>query len=154
MGRVKVGRVKVAPYYISSYPWFAFDGDPTIMTKRGELERQVMDALWDHGEATVRDMVGRLGGRLAYTTVMTVLDRLHTKGEVVRHKEGLAWLYQASAPREKVIGDKAAGLLTGGKAEAELMLMAFIDRAEQVDPSVLDKLEQMIQKRRKCRRGD
>lgn len=123
------------------------------MAKHGELEQRIMDALWDGGESTVRQMVGRLGNKLAYTTVMTVLDRLHKKKEVVRSKKGLAWIYRAAAPRERVIGAEAAGLLTATKAEAEPTLMAFIDRAEQVDPTVLDKLERMIQQRRKDREG-
>jgi predicted transcriptional regulator len=121
--------------------------------ERGELERRIMDALWDRGRATVREMVGRLGGGLAYTTVMTVLDRLHTKGRVKRRKEGKAWHYEATEPRAVVIGAQAAGLLTSKEAAAEPVLMAFIDRAEKVDPGVLDKLEQMIRKRRK-RKGD
>ena len=120
--------------------------------ERGELEQRIMDALWDHGAATVREMLKRLGGQLAYTTVMTVLDRLYGKGKVIRTKEGKAWRYEAAEPRAVVIGGQAAGLLTGHEAD-EPVLMAFIDRAEEVDPGVLDKLEQMIKKRRQRDKG-
>ncbi len=118
------------------------------MGKRGALEQQVMDTLWDRGEATVRQVMDRLGGTLAYTTVMTVLDRLHGKGKVCRRKEGLAWRYRAAAPREQVMGARAAALLTGEGA-AEPLLAAFIDHAEDLDPAVLDTLERMIRDRRR-----
>lgn len=123
------------------------------MGQRGKLEQRIIDALWDQGEATVREMHGRLGGRLAYTTVMTVLDRLHTKGEVVRCKDGLAWLYKAAVPRATAIGEQAARLLAEGKGETASVLMAFIDRTERVDPGVLDKLEEMIRQHRKRHGG-
>lgn len=117
------------------------------MGKHGALEQQVMDTLWDRGEASVRQVMVRLGGTLAYTTVMTVLDRLHNKGRVTRRKEGLAWRYRAAAPREQVLGALAADLLTG-EGEAEPLLAAFIDHAEELDPQVLDTLERMIRQRR------
>ena len=64
--------------------------------------------------------------------------------------ENLGSRYEAAEPRAVTIGGQAASLLTGDGAE-EPVLMAFIDRAEKVDPSVLDKLERMIRKRRKSR---
>jgi BlaI family transcriptional regulator, penicillinase repressor len=71
----------------------------------GELERAVMNVLWDRGEpASVRDVARALSERdLAYTTVMTVLDRLARKGFVERERSGRAWLYRPSASREAYI---------------------------------------------------
>jgi len=106
-----------------------------------------MDVLWDRGAATVRQVMVHMGDTLAYTTVMTVLARLHGKGRVSRRKEGLAWRYRAAEPREQVLGARAAELLTGEGA-AEPLLAAFLDHAEEVDPEVLDTLERMIRQRR------
>lgn len=111
-----------------------------------------MNLLWDRGDATVREMLERLGGTLAYTTVMTVLDRLHGKGQVIRRKEGMAWRYRAAEAREAVLGQKAAALLTDARGEPEPLLMAFLDRADATDPGVLDELERLIQKRRQDHR--
>jgi predicted transcriptional regulator len=71
----------------------------------GELERAVMDVLWDReAPATVRDVAEALSGReLAYTTVMTVLDRLAGKGMVERERAGRAWRYHPAATREAYI---------------------------------------------------
>lgn len=55
-----------------------------------------MNALWRLGEATVRDIHGALASTRprAYTTIMTILDRLAQKGVVERQKAGRAWLYK------------------------------------------------------------
>jgi predicted transcriptional regulator len=73
----------------------------------GDLERAVMDVLWDGspaGGATVREVAEALEERdLAYTTVMTVLDRLAGKGMVEREREGRAWRYRPAATREAYV---------------------------------------------------
>ncbi|MGI5214293.1 BlaI/MecI/CopY family transcriptional regulator [Plantactinospora sp. CA-290183] len=76
------------------------------MTRLGDLERAVMDVLWDRSAGapdgvTVREVAEVLRDReLAYTTVMTVLDRLAGKGMVEREREGRAWRYRPAASRE------------------------------------------------------
>ncbi|GAB3816285.1 BlaI/MecI/CopY family transcriptional regulator [Micromonospora zhanjiangensis] len=75
------------------------------MTRLGELERAVMDVLWDRDGGTagvsVREVAEALKERdLAYTTVMTVLDRLAGKGMVERERTGRAWSYRPAASRE------------------------------------------------------
>lgn len=66
----------------------------------GPLERRVMQALWQHGPQTVGDTLARLNGgaerKLAYTTVMTILVRLHEKGYVSRTRNGRTYTYQAA----------------------------------------------------------
>lgn len=62
----------------------------------GPLEMQILGLLEGSGELSVQDLQASLrrgGHELAYTTVMTVLVRLHEKGLVVRTKEGRRYLY-------------------------------------------------------------
>jgi predicted transcriptional regulator len=61
------------------------------------LELDCMNALWRLGQATVRDIHASLAPTRprAYTTIMTILDRLTQKGVVERQKSGRAWLYKA-----------------------------------------------------------
>ncbi|MEV4318833.1 BlaI/MecI/CopY family transcriptional regulator [Actinocrispum sp. NPDC049592] len=75
------------------------------MNTLGDLERAVMEVLWDRTEpAVVRDVTRALADRdLAYTTVMTVLDRLAKKGFVQRQLERRAWHYRPTASRESYI---------------------------------------------------
>nr|WP_269440798.1 BlaI/MecI/CopY family transcriptional regulator [Micromonospora tarapacensis] len=97
----------------------------------GDLERAVMDVLWDTVPATsdgvtVREVADTLDGReLAYTTVMTVLDRLAGKGMVQREREGRAWRYRAAASREAYIAQLMLDALDlGGSRDAALVRFA------------------------------
>src|SRR5580693_7851828 len=76
-----------------------------IVNRLGELERAIMEVLWDSdGALTVREVSARLTERnLAHTTVMTVLDRLAKKGFAKRQRDGRAWRYCPAATRETYV---------------------------------------------------
>ena len=63
----------------------------------GDLEQAVMEVLWADdtaGGLTVREVLDRMARRqLAYTTVMTVLSRLETKGVTTRERDGLSLIH-------------------------------------------------------------
>lgn len=93
----------------------------------GELERAVMDVLWDRGTpASVREVAEALRAReLAYTTVMTVLDRLAGKGMVDRERAGRAWSYRPAATRESYIAQLMLDALDlAGSRDAALVRFA------------------------------
>jgi predicted transcriptional regulator len=67
------------------------------------LELECLRVLWETGEANVRTVQEALAERkLAYTTVMTLLDRLARKGAASRRKAGRAFLYSAIADRDRL----------------------------------------------------
>src|SRR5881394_3737312 len=73
----------------------------------GERELDVMAVLWEIGSGTVDDVRSRLPHKLAYTTVLTILRNLETKGFVSHEEEGRAHRYapkvaQRSAQRSAV----------------------------------------------------
>lgn len=97
------------------------------MTRLGELERAVMEVLWDRGTpATVREVAEALRDRdLAYTTVMTVLDRLAGKDMVERERAGRAWSYRPAASREAFIAQLMLDALDlAGSRDAALVRFA------------------------------
>jgi predicted transcriptional regulator len=67
----------------------------------GALEQQVMDALWDGGPLTIRQVITRLGAIHAYTTIATVLGNLERKQLVVPEREGRSVKYAARSTRER-----------------------------------------------------
>ena len=69
----------------------------------GPLETEVMEAVWDLGDTTVRDVHEHLAADrdIAYTTVMTTMARLATKGLLERDTRGLAHRYRAAITREE-----------------------------------------------------
>ena len=118
------------------------------MAKEGPLEQKVLSVLWDRGELTVREVLEELQSTHAYTTILTVLDRLHEKRRVRRRKKERAWAYRPARPREEELGNAIRELLGTPGVEREPLLMAFIDSAESVDPDLLDRLESLIRARR------
>ena len=114
----------------------------------GPLEIAVMEILWTSGEANVRDVIDRLGRPLAYTTVMTTLDRLYKKGLLARRKSERAFIYSAALTREewehKRTGDFVAGFLS-----PELLISCLVDAVGQHDEALLDDLERKIKLKRK-----
>jgi predicted transcriptional regulator len=87
------------------------------------LELDCMNALWPSGEATVREIQQALRATRprAYTTIMTILDRLAQKGVVQRRKAGRAWVYRANLStdeaRSQAVSQVVQGFF-GGSADA------------------------------------
>ena len=119
----------------------------------GHLESTVMEIVWAAGEATVHDVAQRLDRPLAYTTVMTTLDRLYKKGLLDRRKFERAFLY---APRltkaeweRKRAGDLLSAFFTGPKPAGDLLISCLVDVVGQQDAALLDELERKIRLKRK-----
>ena len=118
------------------------------MARQPELERRVLDTLWRGGQWSVREVHEQIGDGLAYTTIATVLDRLHAKGRVQRVKQGLAWRYHATRTREEALAAEVGRVLQRAEGASDPLLVAFLDEVEQVDPEALERLEALIRARR------
>jgi BlaI family transcriptional regulator, penicillinase repressor len=89
------------------------------------LELDCMNTLWPMGEGTVREIRDRLAERLprAYTTIMTIMDRLARKGIVERRKTGRAYVYRANLTAEDARAQALGHVIEkffGGSLEALL----------------------------------
>jgi predicted transcriptional regulator len=119
----------------------------------GPLEITVMEILWAGGESSVHDVVARLPRALAYTTVMTTLDRLYKKGLLDRRKEERAFLYAARLSRaeweRKRAGDFLAAFLRGPKPAGDLLISCLVDAVGEQDAALLDELERRIRQKRR-----
>jgi predicted transcriptional regulator len=105
----------------------------------GELEAAVMDVLWSSPEShRVRDVLEELAPqrKLAYTTVMTVLDNLHRKGWVQREMDGRAYRYRPSATREEVTARALRDLLDAS-SDVETVLLHFARSVSERESAVL-----------------
>jgi predicted transcriptional regulator len=103
------------------------------LTRLGDLERAVMDHLWSSGEPqTVRQVHEALSAHrdLAYTTIMTVLQRLAKKNLVVQHRDDRAHRYAPMHGRDELV----AGLMVDALDQAadsggrEAALVHFVER--------------------------
>jgi predicted transcriptional regulator len=113
----------------------------------GELERTVMEVLWQRERgATAREVSRALADErdLAHTTVMTVLDRLAKKGFLVREREGRAWRYRPIATKEAYVAELMLGALSmTGDRDAALAHFARSVSGDEADllRRVLDEVE-------------
>ncbi len=102
----------------------------------GSLEAQVMDRVWSRRSATVRDIVEDLAKtrQLAYTTVMTIMTRLHEKGLLRRSRDGKTYRYRPALTREQFRARLSRDLVRGLVAEfGDVALAAFVAALDEVD---------------------
>src|SRR6266705_3374225 len=106
----------------------------------GELEAAVLAVLQAAGSALspgqVRD---RLGGDLAYTTVVTILSRLHGKGVLVRCKAGRAFLYQPVADEPGLAARRMTQMLDA-EPDREAVLARFVSGLSGTDEELLRRM--------------
>ena len=107
----------------------------------GELEAAIMDRLWNRDpetDTTVREIFDELSieRHIAYTTVMSTMDNLHTKGWLERDRDGRAYRYWPTLNREQHSAQLMREALDGG-GRSDLVLSYFI---EQIDPEDSDRL--------------
>ncbi|MFD3450639.1 BlaI/MecI/CopY family transcriptional regulator [Streptomyces sp. NPDC058691] len=107
---------------------------------RGELERGVLAALWAaDGPLTAGQVREQLPGDLAYTTVLTILVRLHGKGMLVRHREGRGYVYAAARDEASHTAQRMRTLLDAG-SDREAVLARFVSDLSQEDEQMLQRL--------------
>ena len=103
-------------------------------------------------------MCERLGSSVAYTTIMTTMDRLFKKGLLAREKVGRAFVYRATATREELEGAVATELvqsLLHRDGQPLPMLSSLVDAVSDRDRALLDDLERLIREKREAgRRSD
>ena len=125
----------------------------------GRLEREALEEVWRRGEASVGEVLQAFDDSVAYTTVMTTLDRLFKKGLLLRVKSGRAFLYSPRVTREEfergVAQDIIDGLLEGESGGAEPLLACIVETVTERDHEMLDTLYRLVQeKRRELRRRE
>ncbi len=124
----------------------------TFLDSLGKLERAVMAEVWRLGEATVRDVWLKFEERIAYTTVMTTLDRLYKKNLLGRTKEGRAFIYAPKLSPEE-FERSFAGEVIGSlfdKGSIEPVLACIVDAVSDRDRVMLDELERLVQEKRRA----
>ena len=110
-----------------------------------------MDVVWDRGEVTVRDVHSALNSNraIAYTTVMTTLGRLSDKGFLQRIEDQPAHRYSAIVSRDQYASSTVKSVVDWLMGHFPDPAVAyFIDRVEEEDVEVIDRLREAIEERR------
>jgi predicted transcriptional regulator len=134
-------------------PWLARFRNPAATAgPLGPLEWRVLEALWARAEsASVRDLQPEFS-EIAYTTLMTTLDRLYRKGVLERMKQGRAFFYLPRLTRQQFesarVADALKVALEGDAAELGPLLSFFVDAVGDRDRELLGELETLVRARR------
>ena len=119
----------------------------------GQLERQVLDRAWQRGEVSVRDIFVVFEEKIAYTTLMTTLDRLFKKRLLDRRKNGRAFLYTPAVSREEfergIREDVIDGLLSGGAEGVGPILACIVETVSENDRRLLDELDRLVKEKKR-----
>jgi predicted transcriptional regulator len=106
----------------------------------GELAAAVLEVLQEaRSPLSAAEVLDRLGGGLAYTTVVTILARLHAKGTLSRHKDGRSFRY---APADDPAGLAARRLarMLDAEPDREGVLARFVSGLSGTDEDLLRRL--------------
>ena len=118
----------------------------------GPLEERLLRALWKCGNATVRELIDDCDIHLAYTTVMTTLDRLYKKNFLNRVSEGRAFRYsprQTQEELQKEAAGKAIRQLLCSNAASSLPLSYLVEAVGQHDAKLLEELQELVERKRR-----
>jgi|SRR5579863_3365921 len=130
----------------------------TMSSELGPLEERLLDALWQCRDATVRELVEGVCHDLAYTTVMTTLDRLFKKSLLLRSNEGRAFRYSPRFTREELhrhAAGEAFRQLVEASPASSLPLSYLVEIVTERDAHLLDELQLVVEaKRRQLRAAD
>jgi predicted transcriptional regulator len=138
--------------------WFSRTNDPNrALGLLGPLEWRTLEALWAReAPASVRDLTPEFSD-IAYTTLMTTLDRLHRKGVLAREKQGRAFVYRPRMSRSEFdsarAGDAVRAALKNAGSLAPLASY-LVDAVGDRDRELLAELEALVGNRRTDDRQD
>ncbi len=124
---------------------------PITPSALGPLEQKMLRLLWRFPHATVREVIRACRSNLAYTTVLTTLNRLYRKGVLTRTVDGRSFRYSPKYTfeqiQQRVVVEVVEELLATAEAPA-LWLSFLVQAIDQHDPHLLEELSKSIEQRR------
>jgi predicted transcriptional regulator len=115
----------------------------------GKLESRIMDILWQMQKATVREVLEELRTKrkIAYTTVMTVMDNLFQKNFLLREKCGKAYCYKPKLSRDKFFKENVSQIVDQLITEyGNLATVHFVRKIEKLDPQLKKEILSQLKK--------
>jgi predicted transcriptional regulator len=128
------------------------------LSQLGPLEQRLLEALWQRGHATVRDLLSGDGDfqGLAYTTLMTTLDRLFKKNLLSRAVEGRAFRYAPRFSREELhreVAGEAFRQLIEASPASSLPLSYLVEVLTERDTQLIEELGEVVEAKRRALRS-
>lgn len=114
-----------------------------------EAELEIMHVVWKLGRATVRDVYEALRERrkVAYTSVMTLMNILERKGHLRKRQSERAYMYQPAKPRRQVVGAMVRDFLDRVFQGAAKPLVVHLVEHQRLSQEDLDEIRRLVRKR-------
>jgi predicted transcriptional regulator len=122
----------------------------------GPLETRLLELLWARPDAATAGELQRDCAGLAYTTILTTLDRLYRKKLLLRHREGRAFAYRPRCTRDELLSELVSGQVTrllGASQQSSVILSTLVRAVREADATLLDELDELVQAERSQLRG-
>lgn len=114
----------------------------------GSLEAEIMEALWELGEASVQDVCDRLGPQHNYKTVMTVMNRLVQKRLLSRRRDSKAFVYTAVQKRDEFVQSVSKSIIGNLIGDyGRTAIAQFVDAVGEIGPEEIAELERLVRKK-------
>ena len=128
--------------------------DRQSLDSLGELQRAVMEIVWRRGEASVHDVLKELSRRrkLAYTTALTVLQKLEKAGWLEHRNEGKSYIYIPTASREEAGAGSVRGFLKRVFEGDAVAMFQHLIRESDLSEEQWSELRAMIDEKREERK--
>lgn len=117
----------------------------------GPLETRLLELLWTQRCPATVAHIRRALPELAYTTIMTTLDRLYRKGLLLRDKEGRAYAYAPRCTRAELLGELISGHIATvlqAAGEGTALLSTLVRTVGRTDAALLEELDALVQAER------
>ncbi len=118
----------------------------------GDLETEIMQVLWQQGEASVREVVQALSQTrsIAFNTVMTVMNRLVEKGLLDKAKQDSVYIYRPLYSQQEFASQIARTVWQGMlDSYGNLAISSFVDLLDQIDIEKLEYLRRLLQEKQR-----
>jgi predicted transcriptional regulator len=114
-----------------------------------DREAEIMEVLWDQGPSTVTEVQQRVSDELAYTTVLTILRNLESKGYVAHDSEGKAHRYSATVERDAARRSALRAMADKFFKGSTSMLLTHLVADEKLSPTELKRVRALLARRGK-----
>lgn len=120
----------------------------------GELQKAIMETVWELGEATTRQVLERVSKRkpLAYTSVLSIMQRLEATGWLKHREEGRTYVYQPAFSREEESVRSLRKFIDRVFHGKSSLLLQHLIEDEELSEDELESLRRLIAKRKKAKR--
>ncbi len=122
----------------------------TVLT---DLELEVMKAVWQRGEATVRDVYEEMAAqrKIAYTTALTMMGILEQKGYLKKTAGERAYIYRPAHPQKQVVGGMVKEFVNRVFSGSAKPLLVHLAESREISKEDLDEIAGLLKERRKQR---